>query len=51
MKLTIIAKIRETCIRFLQPTRSDCKVPSVNMMLNESANRRAFSIFVVIQSS
>jgi len=24
MKLTIIAKIRETCTRFLQPTRSEC---------------------------
>jgi len=23
MKLTIIAKIRETCTRFLQPTRSE----------------------------
>jgi len=25
MKLTIITKIRETCTRFLQPTRSECK--------------------------
>jgi len=24
MKLTIIAKIRETCTRFLQPTHSEC---------------------------
>jgi len=24
MKLTIIAKIRETCTRFLQPMRSEC---------------------------
>ena len=24
MKLTIIPKIRETCTRFLQPTRSEC---------------------------
>ena len=26
MKLMIIAKIRETCTRFLQPTRSECKM-------------------------
>ena len=29
MKLTIIAKIRETQTRFLQPTRSECNRPPI----------------------
>ncbi len=54
MKLTIIAKIGETCTRFLQPTCSECLLAyvgtSVELYTHQDIKAHLLLVYVLLQN-